>query len=165
MKKLIFIPILMLALLIAGCGNDVQELPPAETAAPIQGSVPTEDKESELDIYMATLEESSDAIRFSLEHEAFTQAEMNAKSAELYKLWDDALNYLWGKLKAALPEEEFSKLLDEQLIWISDKEKAVQEAGREFEGGSMSALAENSKAAGITQERVYELYDILKLAD
>ncbi len=164
MKKLIFIPILMLALFIAGCGNDAQELPPAETAAPIQVSVPAESKESELDIYMAALKESSDAIQLSLETEAFTQAEMNIKSQQLYELWDDALNYLWGELKAALPEEEFSRLLDEQLIWINDKEKAVQESGKEFEGGSMYVLITSGEAARITEERVYEFYDILKQA-
>lgn len=162
MKKLIFIPILMLSLFIAGCGNDARELPPAETSAPIQGSVPADGKESELDIYMAALKESSDAIQLSLETEVFTQAEMNEKSQQLYELWDDALNYLWGELKAALPEEEFSKLLDEQLIWINDKEKAVQEAGRDFEGGSMYVLVTSGEAARITEERVYEFYDILK---
>ena len=45
------------------------------------------------------LEEQSDAIRYFLENEAMTQSDMNVKSQELYTLWDDALNYLWGELQ------------------------------------------------------------------
>ena len=87
---------------------------------------------------------------------------MNLKSQELYELWDGALNYLWGELKDSLPEEDFSKLLDEQRIWIVEKEKSVEEAGKEVEGGSIYSMVVNMEAAKITEERVYELYELLK---
>ena len=111
---------------------------------------------------MAFVEEQSDSIKNYLENEAFTQDDMNVKSKELYDVWDEALNYLWGELKNYLPEEEFAELKDEQRTWITEKESAVEEAGKEFEGGSMYALAVNSEAAAITEERVYELYELLK---
>ena len=86
---------------------------------------------------------------------------MNIKSQELYDLWDGALNDLWDKLQYNLSEEEFSKLLDEQRTWIAEKEKFVEEAGKEVEGGSLYSLVVNMEAAKITEERVYELYELL----
>lgn len=53
-------------------------------------------------------------------------------------------------------------LTEEELRWIADKEAAVQEAGAEFEGGSMQLLIMNQKAAALISDRVYELADKLK---
>lgn len=58
--------------------------------------------------------------------------------------------------------EEMAVLTEEELRWIADKEAAVQEAGAEFEGGSMQPLIMNQKAAALTSDRVYELADKLK---
>ena len=54
-----------------------------------------------------------------------------------------------------------AKLLDEQRAWIKDKEAAVQEAGKEAEGGSLQPLLENTEAAKWTRERTYKLLNIL----
>ena len=131
---------------------------PEETQAQQTEPAATND---ELDDYMASLEAQSDAIKAALE-QAQSQSEMNQKAQELYVLWDDALNELWGKLRDSLPEDEFDKLLDEQLQWIEHKENAVEEAGREYENGSLYPLVTNSEAADITEQRVYELYELLK---
>ena len=131
---------------------------PEETQAQQTEPAATND---ELDDYMASLEAQSDAIKAALE-QAQSQSEMNQKAQELYVLWDDALNDLWGKLRDSLPEDEFDKLLDEQIQWIEDKENAVEEAGREYENGSLYPLVTNSEAADITEQRVYELYELLK---
>ena len=131
---------------------------PEETQAQQTEPAATND---ELDDYMASLEAQSDAIKAALE-QAQSQSEMNQKAQELYVLWDDALNDLWGKLRDSLPEDEFDELLDEQIQWIEDKENAVEEAGREYENGSLYPLVTNSEAADITEQRVYELYELLK---
>lgn len=131
---------------------------PEETQAQQTEPAVTND---ELDDYMASLKAQSDAIKAALE-QAQSQSEMNQKAQELYVLWDDALNDLWGKLRDSLPEDEFDKLLDEQIQWIEDKENAVEEAGREYENGSLYPLVTNSEAADITEQRVYELYELLK---
>ena len=131
---------------------------PEETQAQQTEPAATND---ELDDYMASLEAQSADIKAALE-QAQSQSEMNQKAQELYVLWDDALNDLWGKLRDSLPEDEFDKLLDEQLQWIEDKENAVEEAGREYENGSLYPLVTNSEAADITEQRVYELYELLK---
>ena len=161
MKKLLLFLILSVLLLTAGCAQEtsvpVQTAPP-ETAA---DTLPVE-TENPLDAYMESLREQSDLLKTSLEQDPLTQADLNAKSLELYELWDGALNYLWGELKATLPEEEFANLLTEQRAWIAEKEKAVEAAGKEFEGGSLHPLIVNSEAARITEARVYQLYEILK---
>lgn len=115
-----------------------------------------------LDDDMAALKAQSDSIKASLEQEELNQAEMNQKAQELYVLWDDALNDLWGKLQDTLPEDEFDALLDQQIQWIEDKESAVEDAGKDFEGGSMYPLITNHKAAELTETRVYEFYELLK---
>ena len=112
--------------------------------------------------YIKSIKEESDVIEAELEQGTLTQLEMNRKSKELYDLWDRALNYLWGELKVVLPEEEFTKLLEEQRLWIKHKEKVVEEEGKESEGGSIHALIVNMKAAELTKARVYELYTLLQ---
>ena len=99
-------------------------------------------------------------IRTTLEEDDLTQTEMNEKSLELYELWDGALNTLWTELKTKLSEEEFQQLLSEQRVWIAEKEAAVQEAGKEVEGGSLYPMVVNMTGADFTEDRVYELYDL-----
>ena len=109
---------------------------------------------------IALLEEWAKTLKDLLENEDLTQAEMNEASSELYATWDSALNILWNELKEELPDDEFSKLLDEQREWIKAKEDAVAKAGAEYEGGSMHSLVVNMEAADITEKRVNELYEI-----
>lgn len=120
------------------------------------------DTSGRIDDMMASTEEWALTIRASLEHDTLTQADMNVKAMELYENWDAALNTLWSELKERLSEDEFNVLLEEQRVWIADKEAAVKEAGKEVEGGSLYALVVNMKAAEITEARVYELYEMLK---
>ena len=175
MKKSILLWLLAVAILAAGCTgrvSDAQQTTAAttknttaaatadtqaevETTAAPETTSPEEtqaqqtepaDTNDELDDYMASLEAQAADIKAALE-QAQSQSEMNQKAHELYVLWDDALNELWGKLQDSLPEDEFDELLDEQIQWIEDKENAVEEAGKEVEGGSMYPLITNTKAA------------------
>ena len=137
----------------------VTESVPEDTQAPQTEPAQVNDG---LDDYMASLKAQSDSIKASLEQDELNQAEMNQKSQELYVLWDDALNDLWAKLQDHLPEDEFDELLDEQIQWIEDKESAVEDAGKDFEGGSIYPRITNAKAAELTEARVYEFYQLLK---
>ena len=120
------------------------------------------DISNRIDDLMEATEEWSLTLKASLENDNLNQLEMNMKSKELYDVWDNALNTLWQELKNELSENEFSKLLEEQRVWIKEKEKTVEEAGKEVEGGTIYSLIVNMKAAEITEERVYELYELLK---
>lgn len=133
-----------------------------ETKAETESVENTVADKRDYESYMASLKEQSDAIKYSLENEALTQYDMNMKSQELYQLWDNALNDLWKDIENTLQGEAYDLLLEKQLSWIEEKEKAVEEAGKEVEGGSMYPLVVNSEAAAITEERVYDLYEILK---
>ena len=198
MKRFLFVLLVVIAILAAGCAPGKTNVPQTTGAATGESSVNTEadktgeantttqeethvtettgpenteaeqtepaDTDNELDDYMASLKAQSDAIKASLEQDSLSQSEMNQKAQELYVLWDNALNDLWGKLQDSLSADEFDQLLDEQIQWIEDKEDAVEEAGKEFEGGSLQPLITNSKAAEITETRVYEFYELLKQA-
>ncbi len=147
MKKNVLMLVLAIAIFTAGCGNE-------DVKAPQESQI--------IEDYMTSTIEQSNIIKASLEQDALTQIDMNTKSQELYEVWDDALNYLWNELKNSLSEEEFSKLLDEQRVWIAEKEKSVEAAGAEVGEGSLYALVVNMEAAKITEERVFELYELLK---
>jgi len=166
MKKSPLILIFAIAIFAAGCQNkDVKETQVSQTKEELNTTINTETEsqtDKDIDGYMTTVKEQSDTIKTSLENDELTQTDMNIKSQELYKLWDDALNYIWDELKSSLSEDEFTKLLDGQRIWITEKEDAVEEAGKEVEGGSMYSLVVNMEAAKITEERVCELYELLK---
>jgi len=95
------------------------------------------------------------------EDASLTQADMNELSYEIYTVWDDVLNDVWGILKDTLDEEAMNDLLEEQREWIADKEAKAQEAGVEFAGGSMEAMVVNMKASEFTKERVYDLVEYL----
>lgn len=88
---------------------------------------------------------------------AQTQTELNEISGEIYTVWDDVLNALWGMLKENLDEESMKELTQEELRWIEEKEAEAQKAGAEYEGGSMQAMIVNQKAAELTKDRVYVL--------
>lgn len=160
MKKRVLIMVLAIAIFAAGCGNEEVKEPNGSQTVESEKDLNAET--DELEDYIASIKKQSDSIKNSLENDELTQLEMNEKSQELYELWDGALNDLWSKVKSNSSEEEFSKLLDEQRRWIAAKEKSVEEAGKEFEGGSIYSLIVNMEAAEITEERVYELYELLK---
>jgi len=164
MKKTVLF--LMLALVIltagfaAGCANE------APDANVNQESTATEQNNTlsieAIDEYLASVKAQSDAINTSFENDPLTQTELNLKSMELSELWDGAMNYLLDELENRLPEDEYSKLQNDQLAWIAERDRAIAEAGAEFEGGSFYSFIVNTEAARITEERVLELYEMLK---
>ena len=111
---------------------------------------------------LADAEKEAAALEKKLAEDAsLNQADMNELSNEIYVVWDDVLNELWGILKDTQDENTMNDLLKEQREWIDMKETEVKKAGEEFAGGSMQALVVNQKAAELTKVRVYELADYL----
>ena len=94
--------------------------------------------------------------------EAATQLDMNTTSAELLKIWDDALNTVWKLLESELDDAKMETLRTEERNWIANKDEQVKAAGQEYEGGSMKSMAESMKAVELTKERVYELAEYAK---
>lgn len=110
---------------------------------------------------MSFWEESAAALEESIESDPLTQTEYNEKAAELYRLWDTALNEIWDVLKRTEEPKAMETLLSEQREWIAMKEQAAAEAGAEFEGGTMQQMVMDNTAAELTRERVYELYEMV----
>lgn len=93
---------------------------------------------------------------------ADTQMDMNITAAEMYQMWDDTLNIVWGLLEANLNEADMEVLRKEEKEWIAFKDAEVQAAGQECEGGSIQPSVEASRAADLTKARVYELAEYAK---
>lgn len=119
-------------------------------------------EETGIDEELAAVEEKAKSLEEQLQSGNLTQMELNEISAELYKLWDDELNVIWDQLKKSLDDEKMKSLTEEEREWISYKEKEVKAAGSQNEGGSIQALEENTRAAELTKERVYELAELLR---
>ena len=190
MKKCVLICLLAIAVFVSGCAASNNSVPETSnvttpvttektateagtetTEAPVteQTDAATTEAETEPtltddipDDYLAFVEEQSNLLKAALQQDTLKQSEMNTLSQQLYELWDGVLNDLWSKLQSSLPDEAFDKLLDEQIQWIEDKEAAIEEAGKDFEGGSLYPLITNGEAAAITEARVYELYELWK---
>lgn len=116
-------------------------------------------QQAEAEVEAARME--AEEIEEILSSAQISQLEMNEYSYQMYQIWDNALNTLWGYLSQSLPEEEMSALTEEELIWIEEKESAIEAAGAEYEGGSMQPLIQNTKGAELTKERVYVLLEMI----
>lgn len=87
-----------------------------------------------------------------------TSAMMQAGTEE-YERWDKALNEIYEVLKIQLSASDMSKLKEEQIQWISDKEKRAEDDESEVKGGSMASLMHISSLATTTKDRCYELVE------
>jgi len=112
--------------------------------------------------YMTYVKGKSDAIKASLENDPLTQVDMNMKSEELHVLWRTALAMVLDDAAKVLPEAEWNTLTEEQNAWTEATEKAVEAAGKDFEGGSMHTLIVSMEAASLTEARVYEIFEMMK---
>ena len=153
--------------------EETEEVEEQETEVKEQEEDTTEEKTEEkkeqksvdkaaVEKLLADAEKEAAALEKKLAEDAsLSQADMNELSNEIYVVWDEALNELWGILKDTQDENTMNDLLKEQREWIDMKEAEVKKAGEEFAGGSMQALVINQKDAELTKLRVYDLADYL----
>ncbi len=158
MKKIVLLIVLSLVILTVGCTTDLSNAKPENSAAEQNNTLSIE----EIDKYLAGVKAQSDAINTSFENDPLTQLDLNMKAEELSELWDGAMNYLLDELKNRLPEDEYSKLQNDQLTWIAERDTAIAAAGAGFEGGSLYPFIVGTESASLTEERVSELYEMLK---
>jgi len=95
-------------------------------------------------------------------NEDLNQTEMNFLAQEIYVLWDDEINKIWGYLKETLDKDTMDILTSEQREWITRKENEIEKAGSEYEGGSIRPMIEYLKGAELTRDRVYELIELIR---
>ena len=86
-----------------------------------------------------------------------TTYEMKYASSQVLKLWDDALNEIYGVLKSRLSSSEMNSLRQKQRAWISYRNKAADKEAAEYEGGTMEGLIRSEVLGSLTKERYYEI--------
>lgn len=153
------------SLCLGGCGTiKTEQQNTTESGETVETTTESTVKiEIDVDGMLEAAEQEVAVLEKKLSEDAsLKQSDMNILSSEIYVIWDDLLNELWGILKENLDQETMDKLLQEQRAWIVDKEAAVKEAGAQFAGGSMAPLAANQKAAELTKARVQVLAEYLK---
>lgn len=111
---------------------------------------------------VAFVEEQYEEMNNRLTNEELNQLEMNFLAKDIYTLWDDEINKVWGYLKDTLDKDTMDKLTTVQKEWITKKENEIEKAGSEYEGGSIQPMIEFLKGAELTRDRVYELIELLK---
>ncbi|MDK0709657.1 DUF1311 domain-containing protein [Clostridium perfringens] len=82
-------------------------------------------------------------------------ADMVTATGNQYKLWDEALNDIYGQLKTQLSETQMKELQRKQIEWIKYKENNAKEKAADH--GSMSSVIYNSVLTDLTKERCYYL--------
>lgn len=116
---------------------------------------------AQIAMIISNAEKKSAPLEEELQTE-LTQTELNIASGELYKVWDETINSVWGILRETMDEQAFARLLEEQLLWIERKELEIQRATAGYEGGSIVPLLANQTATELTRQRVYELAEYIK---
>lgn len=131
-----------------------KEKPPTDEGKPTDSTTRLSKKET----YFQKLNE----IKKELESmpEATTTVEMEEAQSEEYRIWDAALNEIYGVLKEQLSSEQMDKLRAEQQQWIKDRDEGAKEASLMYEGGSMESLEYVATQARLTEERCYELVEV-----
>ena len=162
-----FVAMLVIAsLCLGGCGTmKTGQTETKESSETVESAATESEVQLEIDVdaMLEAAEQAAAVLEKKLsEDTSLKQTDMNNLSNEIYVIWDDLLNELWGILKENLDQETMDKLLQEQRAWIVDKEAAVKEAGAQFAGGSMAPLAANQKAAELTKARLQDLAEYLK---
>jgi len=128
----------------------------------VKDEIEEEDTESDIIVEVEEIKKQSEKMNNRLINEDLNQSEINLLAKEIYVLWDDEINKVWGYLKDTLDKDAMDKLTSVQKEWITKKENEIKKAGSEYEGGSIRPMIEYLKGTELTRDRVYELIELLK---
>ena len=90
------------------------------------------------------------------------QYEINNMSYRVSKKWESLMNEMLSYLKANLSDEDYSVINSEQEKTIKEAEKKVNEAAKDWEGGSGEAMATNSAYTEVWSKRCRALLEDVK---
>lgn len=123
-----------------------------------QKSYINEEKAEEFLSEAAKIEEYSETVYET----AMTQMELNIGSGNILTKWDELLNEIYTYLGDNMNKKDFAALEEDELLWIAEKEAAIEEAAKEWEGGSGETMIRNGTASSYTKDRCYYLISIVK---
>lgn len=117
------------------------------------------DEDSTQQLYLEKLDKLDTTLKISLEEKYNSPVTLDLMDAatEEYKQWDTMLNKIYSKLKEELPQEDVTKLNDEQLKWIHDRDIKSKDAYNSNKDGSIAPLNSLMSLIDTTQKRCYEL--------
>lgn len=116
-------------------------------------------QESKKQIYKKKLDDIQAGLKDLEGLYAGNTIEMKSAASQEYERWDKALNEIYGVLKQQLSANNMSKLKEEQIKWISDRDAKAKEESLEYKGGTAEQLIYTSSLAKTTKERCYELVE------
>ena len=90
------------------------------------------------------------------------QYEINNMSYRVSKKWESLMNEMLSYLKANLSDEDYSVINSEQEKTIKEAEKKVNEAAKDWEGGSGEAMARASAYTEVWSKRSRALLEDVK---
>lgn len=140
--------------------NDEVGEKPEEKEIPAEQPSKSSERTTQKDAF---LDKASDIEQYSKTYleTAENQAKINSESWIVYKKWDSLLNEVYQYLKTIMSDSEFKQLQKDEIAWIAKKEKAIEEAGAEWEGGSGEPMARNMTGIQYTRERCYYLISLI----
>lgn len=112
----------------------------------------------------AELEKTAEEIEKYAEENldtAQSQSEMNLQSYEVFNKWDALLNEIYGYLKSSMSKSDFEALQKDEIEWIKEKEAAIEEAAKEWRGGTGEHLARNTAGILYTKARCEYLMSLI----
>src|SRR5690554_196272 len=120
MKKLLLTALLM-CIFVSGCSNATNEdVLNDQTSVIVDETVSVETKAQ----YTLKLKEINESLA-DLQglHDEGTTLSMQKAADETYKRWDEALNEIDKELEQQLSTEDMVELIEDQMNWVSAREK------------------------------------------
>lgn len=131
--------------------------------SPLEGSAtnPAINQTEQRKYYLERLRDLDARIRKmrSEETDSTTYSMKNAAEKER-KLWDHELNIIYGAVLDQMDEEAAQKLVEEERIWMKQRDSDAMEAAKKFSGGTMEGLEYTASLAESTKARAYELVEV-----
>ena len=114
-------------------------------------------KSSLRDKYLAELDALTRKTDSMRNNSGETMMGMNTTASEIYELWDDELNKIYGVLKQELSASEMENLRQEEREWIKYRDSEAEAAASQYAGGTMAPLEQVETKSDLTRDRCYEL--------
>lgn len=125
------------------------------------GSAYSDAAEFSLDDYSEYLNSIEENYRIKWAQTDKSQLTLVKKIADSeYEVWDTELNYVYGLLKDVMDEDEFEKLKEEEIAWISSKEAHAKNSAAGYTGNTYNYMYTNA-LTDTTRDRTYYLLDLL----
>ncbi len=131
---------------------------PTDVPVPAATEKPTSPKKNEFLVRASEIEEYTTEYSNGM----LNQTQLNQGAYTIYEKWDDLLNEVYQYLKTTMSDSEFESLRTDERAWIKEKDAAVEDAARDWAGGTGEPMVRYLTAADYTKERTYYLISLIE---